>query len=140
MKKFYAPLLILLAFVVASTDWKKTQDDNVQAFSVSLAVSDIQASKDFYEKLGFKQVPGAGSVESKWMVLQNGAAKIGLFHGFFPKNTITMNPKDARSIYKKATEEGLVAVFKSGMDKSEGPASFSLLDPDGNPVLVDQHQ
>ncbi len=142
MKKSFVMTLglMLLALVIASANWKNDQGKNVETFSVSLSVADIQASKDFYEKLGFEQVPGAGGVNAKWMVMTNGAARIGLFQGFFPKNTITLNPKDARIIYKKATDSGLKAVYKLGMDKTEGPASFSMVDPDGNPVLIDQHK
>ena len=94
---------------------------------------------EFYSKLGFEPVPG-GSIESKWMIMKNGAAKIGLFQGFFPQNTITLNPKDARSIFKAASKAGLEAPYQTGMDKNEGPASFSLVDPDGNPILIDQHK
>ncbi|MBO3697051.1 VOC family protein [Fabibacter sp. E12] len=119
-----------------------TKEDSfeIEAFSISLNVKDIAASKAFYEKLGFSQIPGQGAIEQRWMLMENGKARIGLFQGFFPQNTITMNPGDARSIFKTATDKGLKATFSSGMDKNEGPASFALIDPDGNPILIDQHK
>jgi len=138
MKKFYPLLLVLVCVIMLSANWKEKQDQNVGNFSISLAVADIQASVDFYEKLGFKHVKGVGTIEDKWMLMENGKARIGLFQGFFPKNTITMNPKDARTLYTSATEAGLKIVYKVGMNKTEGPASFSVVDPDGNPVLIDQ--
>ena len=114
--------------------------NEIASFSISLNVKDIASSKQFYEKLGFEQIPGAGGVDQKWMVMKNGAAKVGLFQGMFPQNTITINPTDARSIYKTLTETGIDITFTNGMDKEKGPASFALVDPDGNPILFDQHQ
>ncbi len=106
---------------------------------LALAVEDIEASLAFYQKLGFEPLPGAGGVDQKWMVLKNGNHKLGLFQGMFPKNTMTYNPTDARAIYQQAKAEGIEAVFSTGMDKEEGPCNFSIIDPDGNPILFDQH-
>lgn len=138
MKKFILSIAIAIASITLLSI-EKTNEDNVQSFSISLNVKDISASKAFYEKLGFQQLPGQGGIDQKWLIMKNGTAKIGLFQGMFPQNTITMNPKDARSIYKNATAKGLKSTFSTGMDKSEGPASFALVDPDGNPILIDQH-
>ena len=112
----------------------------VGIFSISLNVSDIKASKEFYENLGFEVVPECGSVEEKWLMMQNGGAKIGLFEGMFPNNIITFNPEDARSIYKKIRQNGVKPVFQSESlkDKESGPCNFSIKDPDGNQILFDQ--
>lgn len=104
-------------------------------FSVSLNVKDIAASRAFYEALGFAQI--AGEQEQGWVILENGGAKIGLFHGMFEENLMTFNPPDARSI-EKAMREGGYTVDKAS-EGTEGPCHFSLRDPDGNPILVDQH-
>ena len=137
------PLLLLAAAsLLLSSSFKKQPmtANEIASFSISLKVKDIAASKQFYEKLGFEQIPGAGGVDQKWMVMKNGAAKVGLFQGMFPQNTITINPTDARSIYKTLTETGIDITFTNGMDNEKGPASFALVDPDGNPILFDQHQ
>jgi catechol 2,3-dioxygenase-like lactoylglutathione lyase family enzyme len=118
------------------------------AFSVSLTVKDIQASKEFYETLGF-QVFG-GDITQNWLILRNGSATIGLFQGMFEKNLLTFNPgwdqeaqnldsfTDIRAIQQKLKQAGLS--FESEADEdSTGPASFILVDPDGNPILLDQH-
>ncbi|MCB1023664.1 MAG: VOC family protein, partial [Acidobacteria bacterium] len=73
---------------------------NLGINSLSLAVKDIKASKSFYENLGFKNIPDGGSVEEKWLIMENGDTKIGLFQDMFPNNIITFNPKDARAIHK----------------------------------------
>lgn len=116
-------------------------------FSVSLAVKDLAASRAFYEKLGFKAGHGDGK---RWQVMQSHAVKIGLFQGMFPKNTLTFNPgwdqnagtlssfEDIREIQKKLKAEGIV--FANSADESTtGPAYFMIMDPDGNPILFDQH-
>ncbi|MCC6405840.1 MAG: VOC family protein [Planctomycetes bacterium] len=117
-------------------------------FSVSLAVKDIKASKEFYEKLDFKQV--AGKLEQNWVVLQNGTTKIGLFQGMFEKNSLTFNPgwdserntpkdfQDVRELQKILKQRGIELQTEAD-ESTDGPAYFSLLDPDGNPILVDQH-
>jgi catechol 2,3-dioxygenase-like lactoylglutathione lyase family enzyme len=117
-------------------------------FSVSLAVKDIVASKAFYDKLDFKQV--GGQLEQKWVVMQNGAATIGLFQGMFNKNIMTFNPgwnaakeplkdfHDVRELQRQLKARGLTLVLEAD-EASAGPAHFMLADPDGNTLLFDQH-
>ena len=117
-------------------------------FSVSLAVADINASKAFYEKLGFRQV--AGEVAQRWVVMRNGDTKIGLFQGMFPRNALTFNPGWDRDGNPTATFEDVRVLQRrlraAGLDVGEpiasasGPAHFALTDPDGNPILIDQHR
>jgi catechol 2,3-dioxygenase-like lactoylglutathione lyase family enzyme len=117
-------------------------------FSVSLAVQDLPRSRAFYEKLGFRAV--FGDAAKNWLILQNDTSTIGLFQGMFEKNTLTFNPgwdrtgntlpdfEDVRDIQKSLKGQGLSLVV--GADESStGPASLMLLDPDGNPILIDQH-
>ena len=118
------------------------------AFSISLAVKDIQASKDFYEKFGFKVF--AGDASKNWLILKNGAHAIGLFQGMFPKNILTFNPgwdsnaakletfTDVRELQRQLKARG-VQLTTEADETSTGPASFTTVDPDGNPILVDQH-
>ena len=118
------------------------------AFSISLAVKDIQASKDFYEKFGFKVF--AGDASQHWLILKNGAQAIGLFQGMFPKNILTFNPgwdsnasklktfTDIRELQRQLKAQG-VQLTTEADETSTGPASFTTVDPDGNPILVDQH-
>ena len=118
------------------------------AFSVSLAVKDIQASKDFYEKLGFTQF--GGEIEQNWVMMQNGDTVIGLFQDMFDKNILTFNPgwdqnaqplksfTDVRGLQAQLKTAGLELVDEADPD-STGPANFTLMDPDGNLILVDQH-
>ncbi len=117
-------------------------------FSVSLAVKDIERSRAFYEKLGCRAV--GGDAARNWLILRNETTTIGLFQGMFEKNTLTFNPgwdhacnilpdfDDVREIQKSLTSQGLSLLAKAD-ESSTGPASFLLLDPDGNPILVDQH-
>jgi len=118
------------------------------AFSVSLTVKDIEKSRDFYQKLGFR--PFHGDSSQGWLILKNGDHVIGLFQGMFDKNILTFNPgwnqeaatldsfTDVREIQKNLKAQGIR--FSSEADEStSGPASFMLEDPDGNPILVDQH-
>jgi catechol 2,3-dioxygenase-like lactoylglutathione lyase family enzyme len=105
-------------------------------FSVSLAVDDIRASLAFYEKLGFEAVDG--DVEQNWVILENGAAKIGLFQGMFDDNVITFNPPDVRSIQRSLEAAGVQLIDRADPDGT-GPAHVTAIDPDGNPVLLDQH-
>ena len=127
---------------------KKDEPVELGNFSVSLSVKDIKASKAFYEKLDFKQV--AGKLEQNWVVLQNGTTKIGLFQGMFEKNSLTFNPgwtpmketledfQDVRELQRTLKARGIK--LKTEADETtSGPASFTLDDPDGNPILVDQH-
>jgi catechol 2,3-dioxygenase-like lactoylglutathione lyase family enzyme len=120
----------------------------LENFSVSLAVKDIQASRAFYEKLGFRAI--GGEAAKNWLILQNEACTIGLFQGVFEKNTLTFNPgwdragnmlpdfDDVRGIQKSLRSQGLSPLTEAD-ESSTGPASFLLLDPDGNPILIDQH-
>lgn len=118
-------------------------------FSVSLAVKDIAASRAFYEKLGFTAF--GGDQEQNWLIMKNGDHQIGLFQGMFDKNVLTFNPgwnsdaealeafTDVRELQRQLKAQGVE--FVSEVDgKTTGPASFSVLDPDGNPILVDQHR
>jgi catechol 2,3-dioxygenase-like lactoylglutathione lyase family enzyme len=117
-------------------------------FSVSLTVKDIAASRAFYEKLGFVQV--SGDQANNWLVMQNQDTKIGLFQGMFPKNTLTFNPgwdsskntltdfHDVRDIQKALKARGLNP-NPAADESTTGPAYFMLIDPDGNPILFDQH-
>lgn len=118
------------------------------AFSISLAVKDIQASKAFYEGLGFAELGSSGSDD--WAILKNGDTVIGLFQGMFEKNMLTFNPgwdQDARPAHGFADIRDLQKALKAkgysfaeeADEESTGPASFMLIDPDGNPILVDQH-
>ncbi|NJN44665.1 MAG: VOC family protein [Anaerolineae bacterium] len=118
------------------------------AFSISLTVKDIKASQEFYKKLGFKDV--GGDISQNWLILRNGDLTIGLFQGMFEKNTLTFNPgwdknasnvdtfTDIRELQRQLKEQG-VELASEADESSEGPASFSLFDPDGNPILFDQH-
>jgi len=117
-------------------------------FSVSLAVKDIAASCAFYEKLGFQQV--GGDQAQNWLILQNDTATIGLFQGMFDKNMLTFNPgwdrkmktlpefDDVREIQRELKQRGITLVAEAD-DHTSGPASLMLVDPDGNPILIDQH-
>ena len=118
------------------------------AFSISLAVKDIEASKAFYEKLGFKVV--MGDISQNWLILRNGEHTIGLFQGMFERNTLTFNPgwdshaqkldtfTDVRELQKQLKAQR-VELMSEADESTTGPASFIVMDPDGNPILVDQH-
>lgn len=118
------------------------------AFSVSLVVKDLAASRAFYGKLGFE--PVGGDPAQNWQVLRNGDCVIGLFQGFIPKNTLTFNPgwtqqklprtrfTDVRELQAKLEASGMSFDMKAD-PATDGPAYFMLTDPDGNPVLFDQH-
>lgn len=110
---------------------------NLGTFSVSLTVKDLQASRTFYEALGFSQI--AGNAEENWIIMQNGDANIGLFHGMFERNILTFNPTDARAIQAELKAKGIELTLEADPNTT-GPAHLTLLDPDGNPVLIDQHQ
>ncbi len=122
---------------------------NLGAFSISLNVKDIHKSKDFYENLGFQTF--GGEISQKWLIMKNGSTVIGLFQGMFEKNLMTFNPgwdenaenlesfTDVRSLQKQLKENG-VKILSQADESTEGPASFTIEDPDGNPILVDQHR
>ena len=117
-------------------------------FSVSLAVRDIAASRAFYEKLGF--TAWGGNQAQNWLILKNGSTVIGLFQGMFERNLLTFNPgwdadaqrlpefTDVRELQRQLKALG-VALLSEADESTSGPASFMVVDPDGNPVLVDQH-
>ena len=118
------------------------------AFSVSLAVKDIEASKLFYEKLGFTAFGGDQS--QNWLIMKNGDHAIGLFQGMFDTNILTFNPgwnseaqqlsefTDVRELQRHLKDHE-VSMISEADESSTGPASFMLIDPDGNTILVDQH-
>jgi lactoylglutathione lyase len=118
------------------------------AFSVSLAVKDIAASKLFYEELGFAVFMGDQS--QNWLIMKNGSHVIGLFQGMFEKNILTFNPgwssdaqqlsefTDVRKLQRQLKDRG-VSMISQADESSTGPASFMIVDPDGNTILVDQH-
>lgn len=119
------------------------------AFSVSLAVKDIKASKTFYEHLGFSVF--AGSLEQKYLIMKNESTLIGLFQGMFENNILTFNPgwdqdannleqyDDIRKIQEHLKSKDVLFASEIESDSEKGPASFVILDPDGNAILVDQH-
>ena len=118
-------------------------------FSVSLAVKDIEASRQFYEKLGFAVFGGDQS--QGWLILKNGDTVIGLFQGMFEKNILTFNPgwdanaqpldefTDVRELQRQLKAQG-VALASEADESTTGPASFMVTDPDGNTILIDQHR
>ena len=132
-----------------STPASENKTMDLGNFSVSLNVKDIKASMAFYEKLDFKVV--AGKLEQKWIVLQNGNARIGLFQGMFDKNIMTFNPgwnkdketlkdfQDVREIQRTLKARGITTIAPEADEKTEGPAFFMVSDPDGNTLLFDQH-
>ncbi len=118
------------------------------AFSVSLAVKDIGRSKLFYEKLGFTVF--AGDQSQNWLIMKNGDHTLGLFQGMFEKNILTFNPgwdqncntlesfADVREIHKNLKSKG-VEIANESITGESGPSSFTVIDPDGNAILLDQH-
>ena len=116
--------------------------------SVSLTVKDLEASRKFYEKFGFKAF--AGNASQNWLILKNGDHVIGLFQGMFEKNILTFNPgwdqnaqklgtfTDVRELQRQLKAQGVQMVSEAD-EKTTGPASFIAVDPDGNPILFDQH-
>ena len=118
------------------------------AFSISLAVADLEASRVFYEKFGFEVVGGDPS--ENWQILRNGGHTIGLFQGMFEGNILTFNPgwdgealpldsfTDVRELQKQLKADGVTLISEAD-ESSAGPASFMAVDPDGNTILVDQH-
>src|SRR5262245_16554136 len=119
------------------------------AFSISLTVKDIEASMAFYEKFGFKRFHG--DPKQRWAILKNGDHIIGLFQGVFERNTLTFNPgwdqnaenlpefTDVRELQRRLKAAGVTLMMEAD-ETATGPASFIAVDPDGNPILVDQHR
>ena len=118
------------------------------AFSISLAVKDLDASRRFYEKLGFSVF--AGDQSQNWLIMKNGEHVIGLFQGMFESNILTFNPgwnsdaqqlkefTDVRELQRELKSRG-VELISEADESSTGPASFTIVDPDGNAILIDQH-
>jgi lactoylglutathione lyase len=118
------------------------------AFSISLAVKDLEASRAFYEKFGFKVF--AGDASQNWLIMKNGDHVIGLFQGMFEKNILTFNPgwdsnaqklanfTDIRELQRQLKARG-VQLLQEADESATGPASFVVMDPDGNQILFDQH-
>ena len=133
---------------VESSEPKQESAMQLGAFSVSLAVKDIKVSKAFYEKLDFKVV--MGKADQNWLILRNGTTTIGLFQGMFEKNIMTFNPgwtseakpldefQDVRELQRILKEREVKPVTEAD-ESTTGPASFVLVDPDGNSIFVDQH-
>lgn len=156
MKTLLFVLLFGLAACAATDEVERPEaaaraapaDLDLGNFSVSLAVRDLEASRAFYEALGFREV--AGDPARGWLILQNATATIGLFQGLFERNVLTFNPgwdrdqatpaefEDVRSLQQRLRERCLEIASPADEDGT-GPASFLLIDPDGNPILVDQH-
>lgn len=121
---------------------------NLGAFSVSLAVKDLGKSREFYEKFGFRVF--GGDPAQNWLILKNGDHVIGLFQGMFERNILTFNPgwdtnaqklesfTDVRDLQRQLKAQGIPLVSEAD-ETTTGPASFVAVDPDGNPILVDQH-
>ena len=121
---------------------------NLGAFSISLAVKDIEASRKFYEMFGFKSV--MGNQAQNWLILKNGDHIIGLFQGMFPNNIMTFNPgwdqnaqklssfTDIRELQRQLKAQGVTLATEAD-ESTTGPGSFMAVDPDGNTILVDQH-
>jgi lactoylglutathione lyase len=119
------------------------------AFSVSLTVKDIQASRDFYENLGFSDL--GGDISQNWLIMKNGDTVIGLFQGMFEKNILTFNPgwdqsaqnlesfTDVREIQKELKAKGIKLLTEAD-ETTEGPGHLTMEDPDGNLILIDQHR
>ena len=119
------------------------------SFSVSLSVKDLEASRDFYTKLGFEQI--GGNADENWLILRNGDHVIGLFQGMFEQNTLTFNPgwdqqgnetntfTDVREIQKALKNHG-ISLASEADETTQGPANCMVIDPDGNPILIDQHR
>ena len=126
----------------------KEQDMDLGAFSISLAVKDLEASRKFYEKFGFKAF--GGDPAENWLMLKNGEHVIGLFQGMFEKNILTFNPgwdhnaqplatfTDVRELQRQLKAQG-VQLLAEADESTTGPASLIAEDPDGNPILIDQH-
>jgi predicted enzyme related to lactoylglutathione lyase len=153
--------MYLVSFNVINTDNNKTDNlvikpvpgntDSMKlgAFSVSLNVKDLKTSKEFYENLGFTVF--GGSMEYNYLIMKNESTLIGLFQGMFEKNMLTFNPgwddnaknlekfNDVREIQKRLKEKG-IKITNEADEKSSGPASFIVSDPDGNVILFDQHR
>lgn len=141
-------LLLAACASVGTSDAPLPPPTSLGHFSVSLAVQDLAASRAFYEKLGFRAV--AGAAEQGWLILQCGDATVGIFQGVLERNGLTFNPgwdargerlesfEDVRAIQRRLERQGLTLSTRTDPEGA-GPAYITLVDPDGNPVLIDQH-
>ena len=139
---------IPLAAQAQVTTASKEPSMQLGAFSISLTVKDLGASRKFYEQFGFKEF--GGNASKNWLIMKNGDAIIGLFQGVFEKNILTFNPgwdsnakklpafTDVRELQRRLKAQGVKMVSEAN-ESTTGPASFIAVDPDGNPILVDQH-
>lgn len=150
MKKILFNFLLLSQLAFAQENSISNQKNmELGAFSISLKVKDIKKSVEFYEKLGFTYK--GGNIDQNWIVLKNGNTVIGLFQGFIEENTLTFNPgwdqqaqnlpefTDVREIQKKLKAKD-VKLDREADEKTSGPEYIILKDPDGNPILIDQHR
>ena len=150
MKKILFSFLLLSQLAFAQENNISNQKNmELGAFSISLKVKDIKKSVEFYEKLGFTYK--GGNIDQNWIVLKNGNTVIGLFQGFIEENTLTFNPgwdqqaqnlpefTDVREIQKKLKAKD-VKLDREADEKTTGPEYIILKDPDGNPILIDQHR
>lgn len=150
MKKILFSFLLLSQLAFAQEKNISNQKNmELGAFSISLKVKDIKKSVEFYEKLGFTYK--GGNIDQNWIVLKNGNTVIGLFQGFIEENTLTFNPgwdqqaqnlpefNDVREIQKKLKAKD-VKLDREADEKTSGPEYIILKDPDGNPILIDQHR
>jgi catechol 2,3-dioxygenase-like lactoylglutathione lyase family enzyme len=140
--------LICVCWISFANPRREGEKMELGNFSSSLAVKDVVVSKAFYEKLGFTQI--AGDIGQHWVIMKSGDTKIGLFQGMFERNALTFNPgwdnngnqlqsfKDVREIQKQLLESGIELTTKADPE-SNGPAHIAFVDPDGNPILIDQH-
>ncbi len=148
---FVAIVLALFSCKAVDTqdsDSSTRQKMTLGTFSISLAVKDLAASRIFCEKLGFEKV--GGEPAQNWLILRNGDSTVGLFQGMFERNILTFNPgwssqgetlgefEDVREIQRRLKASGLDLASEAD-ESTSGPASLTLIDPDGNPVLIDQH-
>jgi catechol 2,3-dioxygenase-like lactoylglutathione lyase family enzyme len=137
-----------MALAVRNSAPPKGVSMDLGTFSISLAVKDIQASKAFYEKLGFRAF--AGDLSQNWLIMKNRQHAIGLFQGMFDRNILTFNPgwdhnaqkletfTDVRDVQRQLKAQG-VQLATEADERTTGPASVMVVDPDGNPILLDQH-
>ena len=150
MKKILFSFLLLSQLAFAQENSISNQKNmELGAFSISLKVKDIKKSVEFYKKLGFTYK--AGNIDQNWIVLKNGSSVIGLFQGYIEENTLTFNPgwdqqaqnlpefTDVREIQKKLKAKD-VKLDREADEKTSGPEYIILKDPDGNPILIDQHR
>lgn len=149
MKKItFIILALAVAFSLGFITNRKKEDMKVGAFSMSLSVKNLQASKEFYENLGFKVF--GGGMDKNYLIMKNGNALIGLFQGMFQGNILTFNPgwdenakkmdqyNDVREIQKHLKAKNIKLTSEAD-ENTKGPASFMVTDPDGNVILFDQH-